>query len=83
MKYEWLHHNTFQLLQHNTFQLQKCISGSEFDLFCKRTRQALSNSLTSSVAEVFRFLFLSCFGVILQVRYYGQSNEVALYWTVK
>ena len=62
---------------------QKCTSASEFDLFCKRARQALSNSLTSSVAEVFRFLFLSCFGVILQVRYYGQSNEVALYWTVK
>ena len=27
------------------------------NLFCKRTRQAISNSLTSSVAEVFRFLF--------------------------
>ena len=68
MKYEWLHHNTFQLLfaiffsVANSFTFstklkQKCTSASEFDLFCKRARQALSNSLTSSVAEVFRFLF--------------------------
>ena len=62
---------------------QKCVSASVLDFFCKGSGQVLSNSLTSSVAEVFRFPFCLVLGLQLEVRDYGRSIEETLYWIVK
>ena len=54
-----------KLFRFSTKRKQKCISASVFDFFCRTSRQTLSNSFTSSDANVLRFPFLSCFGVIV------------------
>ena len=51
----------------NQWVKQKWVSASVFN--CKKSRQALSHSFTSSDIGVLRFPFLSCFGVIVMVLY--------------
>ena len=70
-------------LRFSTKLKYKCVSASVFDFFCNRSRQVLSNLLTSSVAEVFRFPFCLVLGLSLQVRDYGSSTEGAVQWIVK
>ena len=50
-----------KLFRFSTKLKQKCVSASVFDFFCRRSRQALSNSFTSFVAEVFGFPFFVLF----------------------
>ena len=63
----------------NQWVKQKWVSASVFN--CKKSRQALSHSFTSSDIGVLRFPFLSCFGVIVMVLYLQSLWLWVVDWT--